>query len=233
MNGIHDVGGMDGFGPVVRDQDEHVFHEPWHGRMHAVAFAARVRGCFNLDEFRHAIERLHPVEYLTRSYYERWEPAVERLLIEKGYLTQEEVDARAAALAAGASPPRRDDPAITQQVIERLLFTPPTHRHESTTAPQFRPGDRVIVRTMHPKGHTRVPRYVRGKRGVIERYHGVHTFPDASAHGGGPAPQPLYAVRFDAREVWGPDYAGPDSISIDLWESYLEPARARRRTASA
>jgi nitrile hydratase len=204
--------------------------------MHSVCFAARAERLFNLDEFRHAIERLHPADYLTMSYYERWAAAVSALLVEKGLVDAAELEARTAAYRAAPDTPvpRREDPARVERAFAwRSRFVSAHSRAGGGPPPRFRPGDAVRVRNMHPKGHTRVPRYVRDKEGVIAHDYGAQILPDAHAHGGGKVLQPLYAVRFSARELWGDDYPTNDTFCVDLWESYLEPAAtgAERRLA--
>lgn len=225
MNGIHDLGGMHGFGPVEREENEPPFHAPWEAVVVAISNATRGSGVLNIDEFRHGIERMDPAHYLASSYYEHWLDGITRILLEKGEISAEEIDARTAFFAerpdapataalAGPPPPRRERPADLPHGVVR----------EATAPPRFAPGDTVVTRVIHPAGHTRLPRYARGKRGVVHRFHGVHVFPDTNAHGRGEHPQPLYSVRFDARELWG-DAAEPgQSVHLDLWESYLLPA---------
>ncbi|HEX6082808.1 MAG TPA: nitrile hydratase subunit beta [Methylomirabilota bacterium] len=222
MDGIHDLGGMQGFGPVEREENEPVFHAAWEAAVLAMMRAGGARGLFNIDEFRHGIERMAPAHYLRATYYEKWLDGVTRVLVEKGVIGAEELaarraffdqrpDARATEAVTGALPARVPaNPGWVQDVIR-----------EGTAAPRFAPGDRVLTRQMHPHGHTRLPRYARGKRGVIHCCHGVHVFPDTNAHGGGEQPQPLYSVRFDAGELWGESAEPNQVVHIDLWESYL------------
>ncbi|MBI2322446.1 MAG: nitrile hydratase subunit beta [Chloroflexi bacterium] len=225
MNSIHDLGGMDGFGPVVRD--EHVL-SAWELRMQCLSQAARAAGLFNTDEFRHAIERLHPREYLGLDYHERWEVGIGRLLVEKGVLTEAELESCVSAFLADAETPvaQRYNAERTAQAFAWRSRLGVTRDEGPEVPPRFRVGEAVMVRNMHPRGHTRAPRYVRGKRGVIDRHYGAPPLADALAHGGRTVFQPLYAVRFEAQEVWGADYPGSDAVYVDLWESYLEPARA-------
>ena len=226
MDGVHDLGGMQGFGRVEREEDEPVFHARWEAEVWAMMSAAGGRGVYNIDEFRHAIERMRPAEYLAATYYEKWLGGITRLFLEKGVVTEAELTERIAFFDA------RPDAAVTGP----LTATPPAPvafnprwaldvERETGARPRFAPGDPVVTRNIHPRGHTRLPRYARGKRGVIHRVHGIHVFPDAHAHGLGEHPQPLYGVRFEARELWGPDAEARQSVHIDLWESYLEPAR--------
>jgi nitrile hydratase len=212
MNGIHDMGGMTDMGPVRRETDEPLFHAQWERRVLGL-----VRGVidrrYNWDEFRFAIERLDPIVYLSDSYYERWLDALERYLVEKGVLTPEEM---AAALPGWQPRPGRPLPTADAELE--------TH---AGAPPRFTPGDRVTARNINPAGHTRLPRYVRGKEGTIERYLGDFVFPDANALGQGERPEPCYAVRFAARDLWGERAGEDDAVCVDLWQSYLIPAEQR------
>ncbi len=226
MDGVHDLGGMQGFGPVEREENEPAFHAAWEAAVLAIQHAGRSRGLFNIDEFRHAIERMAPAHYLRATYYEKWLEGITRLLVEKGVMGAEELaarrafferkpDAPAAAVLSGPPPVRgAANPRWAQDFVR-----------ETGATPRFAPGDAVCTREMHPHGHTRLPRYARGKRGVVHRCHGIHVFPDTHAHGEGEQPQPLYSVRFDARELWGESAEPNEVVHIDLWESYLLPGR--------
>jgi nitrile hydratase subunit beta len=214
------MGGMHGFGPIRPRENEDAFHDDWEHRLHAIVRVSRVQGLYNIDESRHGIERMPPAEYLNSGYYERWLSSLERNLVDKGILTTEEIDARTRELATDgtAALPRRDDPALTERAVKAQV----TRGDMPAPGPsRFKPGDRVVTRNVHPKGHTRLPRYARGKRGVIDRYYGIDTLPDANAHGKGPSPEPLYSVRFEARELWGDSAEPRQTVNIDLWESYL------------
>jgi nitrile hydratase len=217
---------MHGFGRVEREANEPVFHAPWEGVVFAIVRAARAQRLFTIDESRRAIEQLSPARYLTSSYYARWLAATEALLVEKGALTREALDARARDLAARPDTlaPTRPVPGLADRVIASLRARPNYRR--PGPAPRFAVGERVRTRNVHPKHHTRLPRYARGKAGVVHRVHGSFVFPDTNAHGGGENAQPLYSVRFDARELWSdsaePGHAG---VHLDLWESYLEPVK--------
>ncbi|HEU5433994.1 MAG TPA: nitrile hydratase subunit beta [Thermomicrobiales bacterium] len=215
MNGVHDLGGMHGFGPVAREASEPLFHAAWEGRVCALEELLCGDGrYFTLDAFRAGIERMAPVDYLRASYYERWLASIEHNLIDEGLLAGDELGARIdrlrgrldAAPATVAAPPA------------------PTPRPPSLppSAPRFSVGDLVVARNIHPIGHTRLPRYARGKRGVIQRLHGAQTFPDTNAHGLGSNPQPLYTVQFLARELWGESAEPSQTVSLELWDSYLE-----------
>jgi nitrile hydratase len=226
MDGVHDLGGMQGFGPVEREDNEPVFHASWEAVVLAMQHAGRARGLFNIDEFRHGIERMAPAHYLRATYYEKWLDGITRLLVEKGVVSAEELAARRAffearpdapAQAALPGPPRprgASNPRWAQDFVR-----------ETGATPRFAPGDPVRTREMHPHGHTRLPRYARGRRGIVHCLHGIHVFPDTNAHGQGEQAQPLYSVRFDARELWGESAEPNQVVHIDLWESYLLPGR--------
>jgi len=208
MNGLHDMGGMDGFGPVQVEPGEPVFHHPWERRVFGlVAASAARRLAGSTDAFRFAIERMPPAHYLQAPYYERWLTALATLLVEKGVITREELVGR----AGGSFPLSQPVPAL------RL----PTSVDPG--APRFALGDAVVVWNDHPSGHTRCPRYVRGKRGTIVRVDGAFRLPDVAAHGNVACAEPAYSVRFAARELWGTAAAATDCVHVDLWESYLEP----------
>ncbi len=225
MNGVHDMGGMHGFGPIPIEPNEPVFHEPWEGRLYALGAAGSLGMFPNIDASRHALEKLPPAEYLASSYYERWLRRAELRLIEMGIITQAELGARVAHFEAHPNEPspRRADPAIEALARRRFQRAGPLHRPDGAP-PRFAAGDAVRTRNINPPGHTRLPRYARGKRGIIHIVHGSHDFPDTNAHGLGPQPQGIYSVRFEATELWGPDAEGRGCVHLDLWDSYLEPA---------
>jgi nitrile hydratase beta subunit len=227
MNGVHDLGGMHGFGPVHKE-DQASFHAPWEMRVYAMMGVMRRRGVFNVDEMRRAIESLPPAEYLSSGYFERWLAALRMLLIEKGIFTGAEMDAVSERIAQPPAPApsagRPNDPALTEAIVESFKQRAPGFTGGAAATPRFRAGDRVIARNAHVKNHTRLPRYARGKRGTIHKVHGVATFPDSNAHGVGKNPQPVYSVRFAAQELWGENASPEHVVYIDLWESYLNPA---------
>lgn len=219
MNGPHDLGGQHGFGPVAPERDEPLFHAAWERRAMALTLAAGFIGAWSLDESRHARESLPPATYLAASYYEIWTRALEALLLRHGFVTPAEL-AAGHDLVPGAEPKRVLRAPDVPAVIAR---GGPVARDPGTAQPAFATGARVRTVVMHPAAHTRLPRYARGKAGVIEAVQGFHVFPDANARGLGEAPQWLYTVAFTGPEIWGRD-GDPDQIlSIDAWESYLEP----------
>jgi len=233
MNGVHDLGGMHGFGPVEREADEPVFHAPWEAVVVAIRRSRTMGRFFNIDEFRHGIERMDPARYLGSSYYERWLDGLTRVLSEKGVVTLEELEERAAffrarpeAPASAAGPgsrgARAPDDADGRQ--SPLNFVPASTVRASSERPRYAPGDRVVTRRFHPSGHTRLPRYVRGRTGAVVLDRGVFLFPDTNAHLRGEKPQHLYSVRFAAREIWGDQASRRDLIHLDMWDDYLERA---------
>jgi nitrile hydratase subunit beta len=219
MNGVHDMGGLHGMGPIEPEANEPVFHEAWEARVYALNRATAVLGKWNIDASRHSIERIPPSDYLRMSYYEKWLAGLVTRLEESGLVTRAELESgRAASGATKATPPLTVD-KVPASVAERGWFERPVN-----APPRFAVGQPVRARKINPTGHTRLPRYARGRAGVVDRIHGAHVFPDSSAHLRGEDPQHLYSVRFSARELWGEEAATHDSVYIDLWESYLDPA---------
>ncbi|MDR0344387.1 MAG: nitrile hydratase subunit beta [Nocardiopsaceae bacterium] len=220
MDGIHDVGGMQGFGRVQPLTADPPFQHRWEGKAFAIgALAARIAGT-NLPAFRHAIERVPPPEYL-RGYWNRWTMGAQLMMEDSGIITDEQVRARAARLSGQdvAEPP---DPEPHKPQME---ITGPGNLRELDTAPAFAVGDRVrAAADVHPTGHTRLPRYVRGRTGTVAAMQPAAVFPDSAASFDGENPQHCYTVEFDSAELWGPD-AEPFRLTIDLYEPYLEPAR--------
>ncbi len=216
MNGVHDMGGMQCFGPIRPETNEPVFHESWEARLFAIRHALGAWGKWNIDASRYARERIPPAEYLRMSYYERWLAGLETQMIDVGLVTSSE-------LRSGAPAPDavKVEPALRPEGLARLLAGAPSER-AGGDAPTFRVGDEVRARNVQPGGHTRLPRYARGKRGTILRLHGVHVLPDSNAHGTGERPQQLYGVRFEAAELWGETAHEREAVHLDLWESYLE-----------
>jgi nitrile hydratase len=222
MTRIHDLGGRRGFGPVQIEENEPVFHEPWERDVFGMALATG--GLYNGDEFRHGIEKISPIEYLTTTYYEHWLETIEQNLLAHGVITREELEERRKLYAEtpDAVLPERKDPTLVQRLKEVVKAGESTVR-EVEREPRFKVGERVVVRHVYPSGHTRLPGYVRGKRGIISRVYPAFVLPDTNAHLKGENPEHVYAVRFDARELWGESAEPNSQVSVDLWESYLEP----------
>ena len=217
MNGVHDMGGMDGFGPIEPEENEPVFHEIWEGRVLAMNRAMGFTSTWNGDISRYAKEVIAPDVYLGSSYYKRWTIGLEWMLAENGLVGEDE-------FAAG-HPLRPGEPLKRKLTLDRLqsALSRGSYERPAKSAALFKAGDAVRMRNVHPEGHTRLPRYVRGHAGVIEHVHGCHVFPDTHAS---PTreedPQWLYTVRFTARELWG-DTADPTvTTSVEAWEPYLE-----------
>lgn len=218
MNGVHDLGGMHGMGPIRYEKNEPVFHFRWEARVYALNRAMRALGKWNIDSWRHQLELLPPADYLRMSYYEKWLAVLEKQLVQHGLATTEEL---ASGKAAPGAP--KSKPAMTPQSARRISRSIAS-ANEPAIRPLFKVGDRVRTRNMHPAGHTRLPRYARGKQGVIFHDHGVYVFPDTSAKGEGEHRQHVYSVRFAARELWGEQASPRDSVHLDLWDNYLEHA---------
>ena len=218
MDGVHDMGGMDGFGEVEPEANEPVFHAPWEGRVLAMQRAMGYAGAWQIDASRSAQERLPPALYLTATYYQRWALAMEKNVVERGFAGRDELDA-GRALTPGKPLKRKLTADVVRQGMTRGSF----YRQAQAPA-RFKPGDRVRTRNIHPATHTRLPRYARGRLGVVELVHGCHAFPDSVATDQGDNPQWLYTVTFEARELWGPDADPTLKVSIDAFEPYLDPA---------
>jgi nitrile hydratase len=200
VNGAHDMGGVHGFGPVVPEADEPYFHADWERRVLALVLAMGATGQWNIDQSRFARENRPPGEYLSLSYYEIWLAGLERLLAERSL--------------EGVTPLRAED-------VAGMLARGSSAEREPPRPARFAVGDEVRARNINPRTHTRLPRYVRGHTGVIERVHGCHVFADRHA-AGEEDPQWLYTVRFSGTELWGPDADPATAVSVDAFEPYLE-----------
>ena len=218
MNGVHDMGGMHGLGPVDPEGEAApVFHHRWEARTHAMVLASPTRG--NIDVGRHRREKIPGPDYLRMTYYEKWLEGLCGLLMEQGLVGAEELATGRADPAAAKAEPRLNA-AATPAAMRRAG----SYVREAATPPAFAVGDAVRALNLHPAGHTRLPRYVRGRAGVIVIHHGAHVFPDSNAHDKGEDPRHLYTVSFTAQDLWGPDARAGDSVRLDLWEPYLERA---------
>ena len=218
MNGIHDMGGMDNFGPVVREKHEPVFHAEWERIIFAHAIALLGARYFKVDEIRRATESIPPPIYVRMSYYEGWVRALIALLLEKKLVTEAELERGHAA-----GKPKTPAPSLPKDVAMYALFHRLPSNVDADIKPRFKAGDHIVAKNMHPTCHTRLARYVRGHRGRIEMDHGIFLLPDTNAHGGPDRPQHVYSVRFAARELWGEDAPARDAVYIDLFEEYMEP----------
>ena len=214
MNGIHDMGGMQDMGPIEYQKNEPVFHEPWEGRVFAMNLAVR-----GLSNIRFALEQLPPADYLQMSYYEKWLAVLADRLVKSGRVTESEIDnGTSAPGSAKAAPP------LTAAMVPVMVARRGGTSRNLPVKASFREGQKVRARNINPTGHTRLPRYARGRLGTIHRDWGVYVFPDTSTSGQGEKPQHVYSVRFAARELWGDQASSRDFVYIDLWDDYLERA---------
>lgn len=233
MNGVHDLGGTDGLGPVPVEKDEPVWHADWEKAafgMFSMPFRA---GFFGVDEFRYGIEQMHPAIYLLSPYYEHWVHTAEHYGVARGVLDPEEIEERTRYYLENpdAPLPERSDPDLLAFVDGAVKNGAPARR-ESDKAPAFAVGDRVTVVDDSPRGHTRKARYIRGKTGVIEQAYGTFIYPDSAGNGRGDAPEHVYSVKFTNEELWGPEAAEPNGVVyFDVWEPYIVPARMKEATA--
>lgn len=218
MNGVHDLGGMQGFGPVHPEVNEPVFHAPWEGRVIAIRRVLGAIGKVRPSGFRPTLEGLPPADYLSHSYYHNWLDGLVHQLLEAGVVTLEE-------LAVG-HPAKAGAPVVAMKPADAvtLPFRIPPALVKANVMRRFKPGDHVRARNLNPTGHTRLPRYVRGKAGVIAENRGVQALADTNAYGRAENARAVYAVRFTARELWGHDASSRDAVYVDLWEDYLEHA---------
>ena len=218
MNGIHDMGGMQDMGPVRYEKGEPVFHTPWESRVLAMVLATFAWRKWNLDAFRHTREVLPPEDYLRLSYYEQWFLGLRDLLVRRGLVTAAEIESGVPAKGA-----TRASPPLTADQINPVALSTRIHaQRDLPVSPRFKVGQQVRARNINPVGHTRLPRYARGKVGIVHRDHGIFVFPDARAHFLGDKPQHVYSVRFAARELWGGQAPENDCVYLDMWDDYLE-----------
>lgn len=219
MNSVHDMGGMHGLGAICHELNEPVFHARWEAHVFALTMAMMAWRRWNLDAHRFQREQTPGPEYLRMSYFESWLDVLTRLSIMTDHISVAELESGRPAHGA----PKQIPPLSAEQVAARFATNRSYLRPEPAPA-RYRRGDAVRTRNINPTSHTRLPRYARGKTGTIERGHGAHVFPDSNARFLGEDAQHLYSVRFTARELWG-DAASPrDTVHLDLWDNYLEPA---------
>jgi nitrile hydratase beta subunit len=222
MDGIHDLGGMHGFGAVVEPGGEAPYHERWEPRIQALHLLVEIQGLGAGPGGRAKREEMEPASYLQASYFERWLWSAEQLLLAAGTIAAGEVERMMERLAAGGpAPPPHRDPDQAASAVDWLREVVPM---KPAARPRFAPGQRVRVRRMRPAGHTRCPRYVRGALGAVERVRGVEEVPDLAEHGENAPVEPVYAVAFASQELWGHGQEPAWTVMLDLWESYLEAA---------
>ena len=217
MNGAQDLGGMMGFGPVVPEPEKPLFHDEWEKRALAITLACGALGQWPGDRGRYVRETLPPIEYLTSSYYEIWTKALLKLLLAEGLITPEEW--AAGEVLSPAIKTKR--PTLSAERVAPLLAAGTPYNRTPIAPAKFKVGDKVRTIVAHPTTHTRLPRYARGKTGVIIDVHDVFVFPDSLAHGKGDDPQWCYGVRFEGPELWGQDSDPSLEVVIDLFEPYL------------
>jgi nitrile hydratase len=218
MNGIHDLGGMHGMGPIVPDTLEKGYHAPWEARVHAMSSAMGATGKLRLG-LRPPIEAIPPADYLRMSYYEKWLTALIERMVASNLVTRDEIENGRPEKASANTPL-----AVSAQDAVAGLFRIPPVRRDLPIEPRFKVGQSVRALNINPVTHTRLPRYARGKSGTIDRGQGIFVFMESSALGLGEKPQHVYSVRFSARELWGKQAAPQDAVYLDLYEDYLEPA---------
>jgi nitrile hydratase beta subunit len=233
MNGVHDLGGTDGLGPVVVEENEPVFHAEWERAAFAMFPFPFAAGHFNVDMFRHGIEQMHPAHYLLSPYYEHWAHAAEHFAIKAGAVDPDELEKRTRHYLE-----HPDEPLPVTKNPDQVAFAETAVKHgvsarrESDAPARFAVGERVRVRDDSPRGHTRRARYIRGRTGVVELAHGTFVYPDSVGNGGGDDPQHVYTVRFDGAHLWGEEAAEANTtVYFDVWEPYIEPAGATEGAA--
>ncbi len=219
MNGVHDLGGMHGFGPIAPEAGEPVFHAAWEGRVITMVLAIAAWGKFGADNRRYARELISPpAEALAMSYYHKWYAGLITNLLDAGMVTRAEIDS-----GVPVSGVAKATPALMAARVPTFFANGAPKIRNVPAVANFRPGQRVRARNINPPTHTRLPRYARGKNGVVERDYGIFVFADSNASFLGEKPQHLYSVRFAARELWGEQAKPKDSVYIDMWDDYLEP----------
>lgn len=219
MNGGQDLGGTHGHGPVKPETNEPVFHGEWEKRAFALTLAMGMPGGWNIDMSRFARENRPPNQYLDMTYYQIWFAALETMMKERGFVSEDEIEAGRSLHA-----PKKVERILSSGDVEKTLHRGGPTERDTNSKPVFAPGDKIRARNINPVTHTRLPRYVRGRVGTIERVLGCHVFPDSNAQGKGEDPKWLYTVRFDARELFGAGADPTSSVSVDAWEPYLEKA---------
>jgi len=217
MNGAQDLGGMQSFGTIIIEPNEPLFHSEWERRAFALTLAMGATGSWNIDQSRHARECLDPVFYLSSSYYQIWTAGLETLMLERCHISRDDLET-----GKDVSNTTKPDRILQPQNVDAVLAAGAPASRKTVTKPLFKLGDRIHTINEHPPGHTRLPRYARGKSGFIDRIHGCHVFPDSSAHGKGENPHWLYSVRFEARELWGNSATVNSAVYVDCWEPYFE-----------
>jgi nitrile hydratase beta subunit len=219
---VHDMGGMHGFGRVVERGGELAYHEPWEPRIFAIQLLVGLEGLGAGAGGRVVREEMDPASYLAASYYERWLYSAEQRLLRKGTIAPGDVEAMMERLTGHEPVPEHHDQAMAERMLDNLRARRPMAPPSDQA--RFGPGSRVRVKRMHAPGHTRCPRYVRGAAGVVEAVRGADRLPDRAVYGEKVVREPVYSVAFSSEELWGPSDEPAWMVSLDLWDSYLEPA---------
>jgi nitrile hydratase subunit beta len=222
MDGVHDMGGMHGFGPVVQPGGELPYHEAWEPRVFAIQTLIALERLGAGPGGRATREEMEPAHYLAASYYERWLYSAEQRLLRKGTIAPGDVEAMMERLEAGDRMPTHEDSAMAERMLAEIRAVRSMGKAPAETT--FTPGQQVQVKRMHPPGHTRCPRYARGATGAIQAVRGVDRLPDRATYGEKVEPEPVYSVAFSSQELWGDGEEPEWTVLLDLWESYLEPA---------
>jgi nitrile hydratase len=222
MDGVHDMGGMHGFGKVVEPGDELAYHERWEPRVFAIQMLVGLQGLCAGPGGRVVREEMDPARYLAASYYERWLYSTEQRLLCAGTIARGDVEAMIDRLGTGETIPEHHDAAMAERMLEDLRTPMPMDPPHSEA--RFGAGQRVRVKRMHPSGHTRCPRYVRGAVGVVQAVRGADPLPDRAEYGEKIDREAVYSVAFSSQELWGPGDDPTWTVSLDLWDSYLDPA---------
>ncbi|HTU87183.1 MAG TPA: nitrile hydratase subunit beta [Solirubrobacteraceae bacterium] len=222
MDGVHDMGGMHGFGSVLSPGGEHAYHERWEPRVFAIQVLVGAEGLGAGPGGRQVREEMDAAHYLAASYYERWLYSAEQRLLRRGTIAPGDVESMMARLESGAPEPEHRDPAMAERIVADLRSVRPMQSVSEQA--RFESGQRVRVKRMHPGGHTRCPRYARGAVGLVEGIRGADRLPDRAVYGDAVVPEPVYSVAFGSQELWGESEEPGWTVLLDLWESYLEPA---------
>ncbi len=222
MSGVHDLGGMRGFGPVRHEPEteEPVFHAAWEGRVYGIVRLIGLLGLWNIDMSRHSREQLPPADYLANSYYEKWFAGIRKQLVGSGLVTEEELQTGRASTPV---PEHIMEKVADAEQVRAAPYMITSYVRPAPTQPRFSPGDRVRAINQYPPGHTRVPGYVRGHAGFVHEHYGSQVYPDLSAQGVDEG-RHLYNVRFEGRDLWGESANVNSAVYVDLWETYLEHA---------
>jgi nitrile hydratase subunit beta len=224
MNGVHDMGGMQCFDPVQAEPHEPLFHAGWERQAMALTVAMGATGQWNIDQMRSARESLPPAQYLGMGYYQIWIQALQEMLLARGLVTLKELES-----GRSHSAPSPGVSTLTRTAVDGVLKRGAPSDRPASAQPLFKVGQQVRARQMHPSGHTRLPRYVRGHIGTVQAIHGFHVCPDVSSQNRHLPPTPshdqgqwLYNIQFEGADLWGAQAEAGLTVCVDAWESYLE-----------